>query len=58
MNNIRMMMSGSAVIVALAAALLVQGCTMPQTNASANVYDGNDYVAALDAAMTSDDGGE
>jgi hypothetical protein len=53
-----MIMRGGALIVALAAALLVQGCTMPQSSASANVYSGDDYVAALDSAMTSDQGGE
>ena len=58
MTSIPMMMRGGAALVALAAALLVQGCTTPQTSASASTYSGTDYVAALDAAMTSDHGGE
>ena len=58
MNKIPMMMRGSAAIVALAAALLVQGCTMPENSVSANYYSDGVYAAALDAAMTSDNGGE
>jgi outer membrane lipoprotein SlyB len=58
MTNLKMMMRGSAVVVALAAAMLVQGCTMPQTNASAGGVYTADYAAALDSAMTSDQAGE
>lgn len=58
MTNIPMMMRGGAAIVVFAAALLVQSCTMPQRTASADVYSGQDYVAALDAVMTTDQAGE
>jgi len=56
MINIPMAMRGGAAIVALVAALLVQGCT--QSSASASIYSGDDYAEALDSAMTSDQGGE
>ena len=57
MMTISMMMRGGVVAVALATAALIQGCTMPQSNASSGVYN-NDYAAALDSAMTTDQGGE
>ena len=57
MTSTKMMMRGSAVVVALTTAMLVQGCTMRQTSSSDGFYTA-DYSAALDAAMTADSGGE
>jgi outer membrane lipoprotein SlyB len=56
MTSMKTMMRSGAAIIALAAAVLVQGCTMPQSSGS-DVYT-SDYAAALDNAMTSDFGGE
>lgn len=58
MTNIPMMMRGGAVIAALTATLLVQGCAMPQSSASGSFYSGADQVAALASVMTTDQGGE
>jgi hypothetical protein len=56
MTNVKLMRGGAAMI-AIAAALLVQGCTMPDSNMSAAAYSGADYAAALDNVMTTDSGG-
>jgi len=59
MTNIGTMMRGSALIVAFATMALIQGCAMPASgDGSASVYSGGDSAAALDAAMTADNGGE
>jgi len=57
MISMKMMIRGSAAVVSLTTAMLVQGCTMPQTSSSDGFYTA-DYSAALDAAMTTDSGGE
>jgi hypothetical protein len=58
MSNFPAIMRRSAALLALAAALFVQACTTPRSGTSASFYSGNDYVAALEAAMTSDNGGD
>lgn len=58
MTSIPMMMRGGAVIIALAASVLLQGCAMPQSSASGSAYSGGEYVSALDSVMTTDQGGE
>jgi hypothetical protein len=56
MTNIPTMRRG-ALMIALAGVLLLQGCAMPQSSAL-GTYSGEDYVAALDSVMTTDQGGE
>jgi len=58
MANIGTMIRGTALIMAFATMALVQGCTMPPGDGSASIYSGGDSAAALDAAMTGDNGGE
>lgn len=56
MTSLKTMMRGGAAVVALATAMLVQGCTMQQGSASGGVYTA-EYAAALDNVMTTDQGG-
>ena len=73
---IRSMLRGGVMAVALAGALVVQGCTSSDPTitaqgtrllgtsglstgvANTGPYSGAEWTAALDAAMTSDNGGE
>ncbi len=59
MTNIGTMLRGSGLILAFATMALIQGCAMPASDdGSASTYSAGDSTTALDAAMTSDNGGE
>ena len=58
MTKIGTMARAAALVAVFATMSLIQGCAVPANSDGANVYSGADYAAALDAAMTSDNGGE
>ena len=58
MTSIPKMMRGGALVAALAGALLLQACALPQSTGSGGAYSGEQYLAALDSVMTTDQGGD